>query len=345
MWNANPTGHIRWGILGTGTVAQQFCGELKNVPCIEICRVWSRTPANAVALAKRHGIPQSTSSLEEFLGAGGLDLVYICTPTVLHEAHSLACLEAGYGVVCEKPLTTSLESAQRIFFKAKEKNLFCMEGMWMRFNPLVQKTQELIRAGAIGELLSVRAELGYNKKYSAPRARDNSALWNYGPYIFALFDLIAAFSQPERVFAIGNGSEGRPSTRVAGVMELLKTQGSFTITDEADLKNDALFEGSLGWLRLHAPFFCSQRLEASFPIISANKYTAKINRIIHRNTGKDIFPSPYVQLDKQNAGFYNQALAATNAIRKQEIQCSESSWNDTLRVIDLIENVEAMIYK
>ena len=342
MGNANPTGHVRWGILGTGTVAEQFCGELKKVPEVEICRVWSRTHANAVALAKRHGIPQATSSLEEFLGAGGLDLVYICTPTVLHEAHSLACLEAGYGVVCEKPLTTSLESAQRIFSKAKENNLFCMEGMWMRFNPLVQKTRELIRSGAIGELRSVRAELGYNKKYSAPRARDNSALWNYGPYIFTLFDLIAG-SQPERFFAIGNGSEGCPSTRIAGVMGFLKTQGSFTITDEADLENDALFEGSDGWLRLHAPFFCSQRLEASVPIISANKYAGKINRIIHRNTGKDIFQSPYVKLDKEHAGFYCQALSATNAIRNREIQCSESSWNDTLRVIGLIEKTETMI--
>lgn len=214
----------------------------------------------------------------------------------------------------------------------------------MRFNPLVQKTRELIRSGAIGELRSVRAELGFNKKYSAPRARDNSALWNYGPYIFALFDLIAA-SQSERFFAIGNGSEGRPSTRVAGVMGLLKTQGSFTITDEADLKNDALFEGSRGWLRLDAPFFCSQRLEASMPIFSGNKYAARVNRIIHRNTGYDIFRSPYVHLDKKHAGFYYQALSATEAIRKQEIQCSGSSWNDTLRVIDLIENVEAMLYK
>jgi hypothetical protein len=126
---------------------------------------------------------------------------------------------------------------------------------------------------------------------------------------------------------------------------LLKTQGSFSITDEADLKNDALFEGSRGWLRLHAPFFCSQRLEASMPIFSGNKYAARINRIIHRNTGYDIFPSPYVQLDKKYAGFNYQALAATEAIRNQEIQCSESSWSDTLRVIDLIENVEAMIYK
>jgi hypothetical protein len=184
--------------------------------------------------------------------------------------------------------------------------------------------------------------LGYDKKYSNLRARDNSALWNYGPYIFALFDLIAD-SLPERFFAIGNGSEGRPSTRVAGVMELLKTQGSFTITDEAGLKNDALFQGSNGWLRLHAPFFCSQRLEASHPIFAGNKFAGRINRVIHRNTGKDICDSPFIQKSYEEAGFYYEALAVTNAFKNREIECKQASWNDTLGIIAMIEKVEAMI--
>jgi predicted dehydrogenase len=316
--------------------------ELKKVPGVEIGRVWSRAAANAAALAHRYDIPQATGNLTEFLGAGGLDLVYICTPTALHEAHAMACLDAGYGVLCEKPLTTSVESAQRIFFKAKEKNLFCMEGMWMRFNPLVQKTLKHIQSGAIGDLISVRAELGYDKRYSNPRARDNSALWNYGPYIFTLFDLIGGVS-PGRIFATGNGSQSVPSTRVAGVLNFSNTQCTFTITDEAGLKNDALFQGSNGWLRLHAPFFCSQRLEASEPIFAGNKFAGRINRVIHRNTGKDFLSDPHVRTTHQNAGFYYQALAATNAIRNQEMQCSESSWNDTLRIIAMIEKVEAMI--
>ena len=287
MKETNSSTKVRWGILGTGKVADQFCGELKKVPGVEIRRVWSRTVANAAALARRHLIPHATKNLEEFLGSGDLDLVYICTPTALHEDHAIACLEAGFGVLCEKPLTTSVESANRIFNKAKAKNLFCMEGMWMRFNPLVQKTKNLIQSGAIGELISVRAELGYDKKYSAPRTRDNSALWNYGLYIFTFFDLIAG-AGPERFFVIGNGSEGRPSTRVAGVLNLSNTHCTFSITDEAELKNDALFQGKNGWLRLHAPFFCSQRLEASRPIFPGNKYADRINRIVQRNIGKDI---------------------------------------------------------
>jgi predicted dehydrogenase len=342
MGKQKPTGNVRWGILGTGRVSDQFCTQLKKVPGVEICRVWSRAPANAAGLASRHGIPKSTSSLEEFLGAGGLDLVYICTPTALHEVHSLACLDAGYGVLCEKPLTTSLASAQRIFSKAKENNLFCMEGMWMRFNPLVQKAQELIGSGAIGDLISARVELGYDKKYASPRSRDNSALWNYGPYVFTLFDLIAG-SQAEQFFALGNGSEGCPSTRVAGVINLLNTQATFSITDEAELKNDALFQGSHGWLYLHAPFFCSQRLESSMPIFSGNKYAALMNRVIHRNIRKDIFSDPHIQLNDQYAGFYMQALAATNAIRNQEMECRISSWSHTLRIIEMLAKIEAII--
>jgi hypothetical protein len=188
----------------------------------------------------------------------------------------------------------------------------------------------------------VHAELGYDKKYSAPRARDNSALWNYGPYIFALFDLIAG-AQPKRFFAIGNGRKGCPSTQVAGVLNFSNTQCTFTLTDEAGLKNGALFQGSNGWLRLHAPFFCSQRLEASEPIFAGNKFAGRINRVIHRNTGKDICDSPFIQKSYEEAGFYYEALAVTNAFKNREIECKQASWNDTLGIIAMIEKVEAMI--
>lgn len=333
MGKQKPSGHVRWGILGTGMVAEQFCGELKKVPEVEISRVWSRSPANAAALAKRHRIPLATSSLEEFLGAGGLDLVYICTPTALHEAHSLACLDAGYGVVCEKPLTTSLDSAQRIFSKARENNLFCMEGMWMRFNPLVQKTQELIRAGAIGDLLSVRAELGYKKNYASPIERSQSLLWNFGAYTLSLFHVMLGV--PKHVFALGDSSNRELDRHLCGVLEWEKTIATFTVSDRVNLANEAVFIGSKGMLKLNSSFICPTRLECSLPIFPSSPVTGKIGRLVYRVSGRQIYPDAFSMNAPIYSGFFHEADEASKCFKQGKIESHYMPWASSLEVIEM----------
>lgn len=334
---------VRWGILGTGKVAEQFCGELKKAPGVEICRVWSRTPANAAALAQRYDIPQATGNLSEFLGAGDLDLVYICTPTALHEAHAMACLEAGFGVLCEKPLTTSVESANRIFAKAKEKNLFCMEGMWMRFNPLVQKTQELIRSGAIGELLSVRAELGYKKNYASSIERSQSLLWNFGAYTLSLFHMILGL--PKHVFATGDSLNGEMDRHLCGVLEWEKSIATFTVSDRVNLVNEAVFIGTKGMLKLCSSFICPTRLECSLPIFPSSGITGKIGRLVYRTTGKQIAADAFSALAHTFSGFYHEAYEATQCFRSGKNESLLMPWASTLEVIKMGEAVESELMK
>jgi predicted dehydrogenase len=333
MTSKDQSNHVRWGILGTGMVAEQFCGELQKVPEVEISRVWSRTPANAAALAKRHGIPQATSSLDEFLGAGGLDLVYICTPTALHESHSLACLEAGYGVLCEKPLTTSLESAQRIFSKAREKNLFCMEGMWMRFNPLVQKTRELIESGAIGELISVRAELGYKKNYASSIELSQSLLWNFGAYTLSLFHMI--LGEPKLVFAIGDSSSGELDRHLCGVLEWEKTIATFTVSDRVNLANESVFIGTKGVLKLCPSFICPTRLECSLPIFSSIPVIGKIGRLVYRVSGRQMYPDAFSMNAAIYSGFFHEADEASKCFKQGKIESYSMPWASSLEVIEM----------
>jgi predicted dehydrogenase len=324
---------VRWGILGTGKVAEQFCGELKKVPGIEIRRVWSRTPANATALAQRYHILQATGNLGEFLGAGGLDLVYICTPTALHEAHAMACLEAGFGVLCEKPLTSSVESANRIFTKAKEKNLFCMEGMWMRFNPLVQKTRELIESGAIGELISVRAELGYKKNYASSIERSQSLLWNFGAYTLSLFHMI--LGEPKLVFAIGDSSSGELDRHLCGVLEWEKTNATFTVSDRVNLANEAVFIGTKGMLKLCSSFICPTRLECSLPIFPSSPVTGKIGRLVYRVSGRQIYPDAFSMNAPIYSGFFHEADEASKCFRQGKIESHSMPWASSLEVIEM----------
>src|SRR5690606_34640178 len=70
------------------------------------------------------------------------------------------CLRAGKPVLCEKPLTLDLPSAAELVGIAREQNVFFMEAMWTRVNPVIRRVRELVAAGAIGEVTHVCADFG-----------------------------------------------------------------------------------------------------------------------------------------------------------------------------------------
>jgi predicted dehydrogenase len=88
-------------------------------------------------------------------------VVYVATPHALHRAHVELALEAGKAVLCEKALTLNAADAEHLVALARRKNLFLMEGMWMRCNPLVRRLQQLLDAGVLGEVRQLRADIGF----------------------------------------------------------------------------------------------------------------------------------------------------------------------------------------
>ena len=85
-----------------------------------------------------------------------VDVIYIATPNNMHYENVKMCLLAGKHVLCEKPFTTSAAQAQELYALAEEKGLFLMEGFWIRFLPVLQKMQELIKEGRRNPLYPFR---------------------------------------------------------------------------------------------------------------------------------------------------------------------------------------------
>ena len=88
-------------------------------------------------------------------------MVYVATPHALHREHVELAFEAGKPVLCEKAFTLDAADAEHLVALARERNLFLMEAMWMRCNPLVRRLQQLLASGALGEVRQVRADLGF----------------------------------------------------------------------------------------------------------------------------------------------------------------------------------------
>lgn len=151
---------IRWGILATGGIATRFVEDLRLLPDAEVLAVGSRTVDSARAFASKHGIPRAYGSWSELAADDDLDVVYVATPHAAHHAATMTCLAAGRAVLCEKPFTLDLTTTTELIETARTRDVFLMEAMWMRCNPLVRQAMDLIGSGAIGEVTSVHADFG-----------------------------------------------------------------------------------------------------------------------------------------------------------------------------------------
>ena len=152
---------IRWGILSTGAIAATFVDDLRLLPDAVITAVGSRTEEAATQFAATHGIPTAHGSWRALAEDPEVDVVYVATPHSGHVAATMTVLDAGKAALTEKPVALDAAQATGLFDAARERNLFLMEAMWTRFNPVVRRAQELVAAGAIGRVTSVSADFGF----------------------------------------------------------------------------------------------------------------------------------------------------------------------------------------
>lgn len=178
---------VRWGILGAGGIAGKFAADLARTPGNELAAVAARDAGRAAEFAGRFGAARSYGSYAELAGDPGCDVVYIATTHPGHREQALLAIAGGKAVLIEKPVCLNAADAREVFAAASAAGVFAMEAMWMRANPLIRKAQELLAGGAIGELSSVRAELGLGRPYDPAHrlydlANGGGALLDLGIY-------------------------------------------------------------------------------------------------------------------------------------------------------------------
>lgn len=203
MVEATP---IRWGILATGGIATRFTEDLALLPDAEVVAVGSRTDEAAGAFARRHGIPSAYGSWPALADDPDVDVVYVATPHNAHHAATKLCLEAGKAVLCEKPLTLDVPTAEDLVSTARANNVFLMEAMWTRTNPAIREVVALVADGQIGEVTAVEADFGIPGPFPPShrlRARElgGGALLDLGVYPVTLAHLILGVPETVRAWA------------------------------------------------------------------------------------------------------------------------------------------------
>ena len=151
----SPT--VRWGILGTGTIADAFVKDLK-LTGHRVAAVGSRSAETAKRFASAFDIPGAHGSYEDLVADKAVDIVYIATPVTRHHDDAALALRAGKHVLVEKPFTVNAGEAQSLVDLAADRGLLVLEAMWTRWLPHIIAVRRIITDGAIGEVRAVIAD-------------------------------------------------------------------------------------------------------------------------------------------------------------------------------------------
>ncbi|MCH9693324.1 MAG: Gfo/Idh/MocA family oxidoreductase [Gammaproteobacteria bacterium] len=182
---------MRIALAGAGAFGEKHLDGLKKIDGVEIVSIISRTGEQAAEAAKKYGAKHSSTELEDALSRDDVDAVILCTPTQMHAAQAIACMEAGKHVQVEIPLADSFADSQAVLDKQKETGLTCMVGHTRRFNPSHQYVHNKITAGEFNvQQMDVQTYFFRRKNINAKgerRSWTDHLLWHHAAHTVDLF--------------------------------------------------------------------------------------------------------------------------------------------------------------
>lgn len=252
-------------MIGTGWMGQAIAADFA-LANLELAAVAGRDAGRTARFATDRGIPHAVS-VDDMLSME-LDLVYIATTHESHLALAEAALSAGYPVLLEKAFTLDAHEAERLTALARDRGLFLMEGMWMRFSPGLRRAQELIAHGAIGDPRTVLASFGVALPFGDNRLRDpargGGSLLDQGVYPLALADVV--LGEPDTVAATGSHTDADGlaldvDTEVATLLGYAGGQQAALATSiRANLTSGATIGGYGGRIEFDAAFWNTEAI-------------------------------------------------------------------------------------
>jgi len=149
---------LRIGVVGLGAAAQvSHIPALKRIDDLELVAVCDRDAEKTERVAQKFQIPRWTSRFDDLLIDDGLDAIDICTPNYLHAPMTIAALEAGKHVLCERPLARSGEEAHQMLKVAVKSDRVLMCAVQHRFRADAQLLRKFVEKGDLGPIFFAKA--------------------------------------------------------------------------------------------------------------------------------------------------------------------------------------------
>lgn len=141
---------LRVGIIGLG-IGRSHIEGWRQHPQVDVVAIADTDAARLQAVGNEFGIAQRHTDAQTMLDAGGLDVVSVCTPNAFHHGLSLAALEAGCHVLCEKPMAMNAAQGREMLEASRAAGKRLMINFSYRFSAASRALKAQVDAGLFGD--------------------------------------------------------------------------------------------------------------------------------------------------------------------------------------------------
>jgi 2-hydroxy-4-carboxymuconate semialdehyde hemiacetal dehydrogenase len=182
---------IKVALAGAGAFGLKHLDAIKLIDGVEAISLVGRDLDKTRQAAAKYGVAHVATDLAESLELPGLDAVILATPTQMHAAQAVQCLEAGKHVQVEIPLADSLTDAEAVVAAQKRTGLVAMVGHTRRFNPSHHFVRQRILKGEFHiQQMDVQTYFFRRTNMNAlgePRSWTDHLLWHHAAHTVDLF--------------------------------------------------------------------------------------------------------------------------------------------------------------
>lgn len=318
---------IGWGILSTGHIASTFARDLALLPEeATLVAVGSRTLAKAESFANEHGFTRAYGSYAELAADPEVDVVYIGSTHNDHFASAKLCLEAGKPVLVEKPLTVTAAEAQKLVDLARERNLFLMEAVWTRTNPLIRKAAEIVRSGELGDVRHVNASFGFAFTGDASHRlldpeQAGGAILDLGVYPVHLVNLF--LGEPDQVLGFGSHASTGVDSHAAATL-------TYPATGSRPAATASVFCSLEATVPTRLEIWCSDGM------VEIDNFFRPPEILVSRGNDRAVEPEVFVT-QWPGGGYTFQAQEVMRCLRAGEVETPLVPWADTLATMRTLD--------
>lgn len=254
--------HVRMGVVGTGRMAATMIGAAARMNSVTVGGVASASGSTdrARSIATAFGIAHAYGDPAPLFARDDIDLIYIATETHSHARVSIAALEAGKSVLCEKPFATSLAEGQLVIDAARRSKALFVEALWTMLLPAYRRAKEIVHSKEIGATTHLTASFGYPTSPSPSRGPSDA----YGGVLLdrAVYPVSLAIKLMGPVEHVDAAIiHGADDVDVEASLQLVHASGGhsqLTASLSTLLSNEAVISGTGGSVTIEAPLVGSE---------------------------------------------------------------------------------------
>ena len=282
---------INWGVIGCGGIA--FRRTIPGLVLSENSNLVAVMDTNfeaAKAVKAQFNAKYAFDTVEELLAVEEIDAVYIATPVFCHKDQVIKAANAGKHILLEKPMGLTVEDSIEIKELCEKKGIKLGVGLMMRFNNLHQEIRDIVAAGKLGEIVSMRAQFTcwYPEMEGAWRQRmalsGGGSLMDMGVHCIDLLRFMSGLEASEVVALTGNQIFKYEVEDAASVIMRMENgafayvDAAFNVPDEAAVCKLEIY-GTGGSVFLEGSLAQDEAGEGTLIFTDSNKgYDAQQNR-------------------------------------------------------------------